>query len=205
MADEVLIVGIGASLVFSLLAVLGVLALAREIGILVARAGPQRPMINQEGLNIGEAIADPDLLADPSVNLGPRKWGDALVVFLSPSCLVCRDLTVPIAAFARSYRRDVRVIAVIKPLDGPDLEAMVRPLRQAGVAVTHNERWFERFNVLGTPFATLLDPTNRVRARGTVNTLAQIESLLGLEIRTERRKHRVQSHSVEITEPEGGR
>jgi hypothetical protein len=79
--------------------------------------------------------------------------GDELVVFFSASCRVCRQLAPGVAALAREG-------------------VPVRVVEEA-----EEEDAFERWNVPGTPFAVhLVDGT--VAAKGTVNTLEEVDGLL---------------------------
>ena len=83
------------------------------------------------------------------------RHGPELVVFSSPGCRLCRQLASGVAALAREGL-PVRVVQ-------EDEEADV----------------FERWNVPGTPFVVhVVD--GQVAAKGTVNTLEEIDELLAV-------------------------
>lgn len=84
---------------------------------------------------------------------GLRRAGSELVVFSSPSCRLCRQLAPGVSALARGG-------LAVRVVDESEEEAA-----------------FARWNVPGTPFAVhLVDGV--VAAKGTVNTLEELEDLL---------------------------
>jgi len=95
----------------------------------------------------------PDVGAPAPALEGLQLRGAELVAFFSPGCRLCRQLAPGVAALARQGLA-VRV-----------------------VEETEDELAFERWNVPGTPFvAHLVDGV--VAAKGTVNTLEEVEELL---------------------------
>jgi hypothetical protein len=136
-------------------AVLGVavLALAREVGMLRLAVGPQGALeVEGEGPPLG---SDSGLAA----HLDPRVTGDegalALAVFTSEGCGMCRRLAPGIRALARHPH--VSLLELDEVAD-------------AG-------HW-RRLGVPGSPYALALDGAGRVLAKGTFNSLAQLESVL---------------------------
>jgi uncharacterized membrane protein YphA (DoxX/SURF4 family) len=139
------------------LVALGVLAAAVAVLALLVLA-----LYRQVGvltLRLGPRV--PLELADEGPDLGEpapaleglQRRGAELVAFFSPGCRVCRQLAPGVAALAR-HGLAVRV-----------------------VEETEDELAFERWNVPGTPFVVhLVDGV--VAAKGTVNTLEEVEELL---------------------------
>ena len=131
-----------------------VVALARQVGTLHLRLGPRGALeIDTEGPALGDALPSVEAHAD---NGAPLVLGGAgarrLVLFSSPTCIVCREVAPAVPAAARA--------ADLLPQIVHDPEA---------------ERTFE---VPGTPFLLVLDELGIVRAKGTVNTLEQVEGLV---------------------------
>jgi hypothetical protein len=131
-----------------------VVALARQVGTLHLRLGPRGALeIDTEGPALGDLVpsfdargADggPIVLGGP----GPRR----LILFSSPTCIVCREV-------------------------GPAIPAAA----QAGgmlAQVVHDTEAERTFDVPGTPFVLVLDELGVVRAKGTVNNLEQVEGLV---------------------------
>jgi hypothetical protein len=149
--DQWLGLGLGAALIGCAGLAVAVLALAREVGMLRLRLGPDSALeIPEEGPELGarspliEAIAP-----GPDADL-------ALAVFVSEGCRVCQALEPAIASLAREPQ-----LAVTTFDEGQDGEA-----------------WREA-RVPGSPFAIALDLDGTVLAKGTFNNLAQLESVLG--------------------------
>jgi len=145
-----------------ILAALGVLAVAvAALGLLVLALYRQvgvltlrlGPRVALELAEEGPAVGEP---APELEGLGRR--GTELVAFFSPNCRLCRQLAPGIAALAREGLA-VRV-----------------------VDENEEENSFERWNVPGTPFAVhVVD--GRVAAKGTVNTLEELDGLLAVGTR----------------------
>ena len=123
-----------------------VAALARQVGVLHLRLGPGLPLeLPAEGPPVGEAAPPLD---------GLPASGEALVVFGSDACPLCRRLEPGLRALAA---------------DGLPVR-LVDEVREAGAIA--------RWNVPGLPFAVHV-VGGIVTAKGTVNSLEQVESLLG--------------------------
>lgn len=131
-----------------------VVALARQVGTLHLRLGPRGALeIDSEGPALGEALPAVEARATDGTSLvlgGPG--GRRLVLFSSPTCIVCREVAPAVPAAAGA--------ADLVPQIVHDPEA---------------ERAFE---VPGTPFVLVLDEMGIVRAKGTVNNLEQVEGLV---------------------------
>jgi hypothetical protein len=131
-----------------------VIALARQVGTLHLRLGPRGALeIDTEGPSLGEALPPVDARdADgASIVLGGA-GSKRLILFSSPTCMVCREVApaVPAAATAADLLPQI--------VHDPDAERM--------------------FEVPGTPFILVLDELGIVRAKGTVNNLEQVEGLV---------------------------
>ena len=131
-----------------------VVALARQVGTLHLRLGPRGALeIDTEGPALGEAMPSIDARAADGTTValgGPGRR--RLVLFSSPTCMVCREVAPAVPAAAGA--------ADLLPQIVHDADA---------------ERAFE---VPGTPFVLVLDEMGVVRAKGTVNTLEQVEGLV---------------------------
>jgi hypothetical protein len=131
-----------------------VVALARQVGTLHLRLGPRGALeIDTEGPAVGEAPPAVEARAadGTSLVLGGQ-GGRRLVLFSSPTCTVCREVAPAVPAAARAA----------------DLLAQV----------VHDPAAERAFEVPGTPFLLVFDEMGIVRAKGTVNTLEQVEGLV---------------------------
>jgi hypothetical protein len=148
--DTWLAIGLGVALVAVAALGVAVLALAREIGMLRLAIGPQSALdIPEEGPPLG---SDSGL----ATHVDPRPGAIlALAVFTSDGCRLCRALRPAVEALGRDPH-----VALVE-LD----------------EVRHAEHW-ERLGVPGSPYAVAMDPAGVVLAKGTFNSLAQLESVL---------------------------
>ena len=150
-ADAWLAIGLGVALVAAVVLAVVVLALAREVGMLRLALGPQSALeVPEEGPPLG---SDSGLAAyrDPRADASVL----GLAVFTSEGCRLCQSLEPAVA----SLGRDPHVTLVT--LD----------------EVRDAEHW-QRLGVPGSPYAVALDETGRVLAKGTFNSLPQLESVL---------------------------
>jgi hypothetical protein len=149
-AEGWLVLGLIAA--FGAIAVLAVavLALAREVGLLRLRLGPESALeVAEEGPPLGTRVRLQE-------RFGGRERADlALAIFSSDGCRLCRSLEPVIAAFARNPLVAVEVFDELRDAD------VWRELR-----------------VPGSPFAVAIDRHGAVRAKGTFNSYGQLESIL---------------------------
>ncbi len=148
--DEWLGLGLIAALIACAGLAIAVLALAREVGMLRLRLGPEGALeIAEEGPPLGSETALIERFElDPEAKL-------ALAVFVAESCHVCRALEPSIEVLASDP-----LVAV----------ESFEEEREAGA--------WDELRVPGSPFAIALDREGTVLAKGTFNNLAQLESVL---------------------------
>jgi hypothetical protein len=160
-AEAWLAAGLGVALVAIAGLVVAVLALAREVGMLRLAIGPQSALeVPDEGPPVG---ADTGLAS----HLDPRSDATVLglAVFTSEGCHLCRQLEPAI----RSLGRDPHVdLLVFDEVDDAEI--------------------WDRLDVPGSPYAVALDSRGRVLAKGTFNSLPQLESVLATGERRRRER-----------------
>lgn len=149
--DEWLGIGLAAALLGCAALAVVMLALAREVGMLRLRLGPEGALeIAEEGPRLGSRTNVVERFQfEPETSL-------ALAVFVSDGCHVCRSLEPAISALANDP-----IVAV------ETFEEQVE-----------TEVWSE-LEIPGSPFAVALDSEGTVLAKGTFNNLVQLESVLG--------------------------
>jgi hypothetical protein len=128
---------------------LAVVALLRQIGVLHARLAPMGVHFAGEGPEPGTPAPLPEVFPYGAAPL-------TLVVFTSPTCVVCAALRPSFTALQRGYA---------------DL---------AVTEVDHHDRApvFRAFQVSSTPYVVAVDRTGVVRGRGVANSLEQLEELV---------------------------
>ncbi len=149
--DEWLGIGLVAALLGCVGLAVVVMALAREVGMLRLRIGPEGALeIAEEGPQLGSRTSVVGRFEfEPEASL-------ALAVFVSDGCHVCRSLEPSISTLAND-----------------PMVAVQRFEEEVETAV-----WSE-LEIPGSPFAVALDREGTVLAKGTFNNLVQLESVLG--------------------------
>jgi hypothetical protein len=163
--DQWLGLGLGAALVVSAGLAVAVLALAREVGMLRMQVGPQSALeIAEEGPELGGRSA----LAE---RFEPAAGATlALAVFVSEGCHICHTL-----------------LPSIQSLDNHPLVAL-----KVFEEDEDRDAWRE-LHVPGSPYAVAFDLDGTVLAKGTFNSLPQLESVLAT---AERRRGRIEQEVV---------
>jgi methylamine dehydrogenase accessory protein MauD len=157
-----------------------VLALLRQIGILHERVAPAGALLGREGPRPGERAAPLELedLSGHRIAIGGREpsGADTLLLFVSPSCPVCKALL----AAARSLRdAEDGALRLVLASDGPRAEhaafASAQGLERESYVLSTELGLL--YQVGRLPHAVLLDAEGVVRARGLVNSREHLESL----------------------------
>jgi methylamine dehydrogenase accessory protein MauD len=160
-----------------------VFALMRQIGVLHERVFPAGALMTGRGPQVGEQTPVTDLVAfdDSRIELGDGT-SSTLLLFVSPSCPVCKTL-LPIVNSVARYEARNHPLQVILASDGDSYEDRRQHLE---LISTHNlaknryvisQRLGLAFVVEKLPFATLIDKAGVIRAKGLVNSREHLESL----------------------------
>ena len=147
-------------------------ALARQVGALHLRLGPRGALeMDTEGPPLDEPAPSRRALDVGGRPLTIGGDGAQLLLFVSPSCPICREVLPSIRAVAQQGR-----LAPIVVVD--DTEVTDIPDKAGGAPTIAGPEIAEAFGVPGTPYTIILDASGIVRAKGTVNNLEQMEGLV---------------------------
>ena len=164
--------------VLALIAV--VFALTRQLGVLHERISPVGALMLNRGLAVGERVPAMDVAAlDGAVlHLGaPRVDGKStLLLFVSPTCPVCKSL-LPIVKASGRQERDWLDIVLASDGTPEEHRAYVQSNELANVPYVISAPLGMTYQVSRLPFAALLDEGGVLRARGLVNSREHLESL----------------------------
>jgi methylamine dehydrogenase accessory protein MauD len=165
-------------LVLALCAV--VLALVRQLGVLHERIAPAGALMLNKGLKVGEAapqVQVTDLNGQAHAVGAARADGrSTLLLFVSPTCPVCKSL---LPAVKSSGREERGWLDVILASDG-DLGEQREFVRAQGLERSPyvvSAALGLAYQVSRLPFAALIDEQGVLRARGLVNSREHLESL----------------------------
>jgi methylamine dehydrogenase accessory protein MauD len=156
-----------------------VFGLARQVGILHERVAPMGAMTSDRGPAVGEMA--PQLsattLAGAPVVIGgaSSQVRSRLLLFVSPTCPVCKKL-LPIArSFSAAERLDIVLVG-----DGAvaEQQAMVTKFGLGKLTYVNSPQVGIAFHVGKLPYAILIDAEGVIRAKGLVNSREHLESLI---------------------------
>lgn len=164
--------------VLCLLAV--VLALTRQLGVLHERIAPVGALMLNRGLAVGELAPTIDVvdLHGANVRVGaPRTDGKStLLLFVSPTCPVCKAL-LPIVKSSGRDERDWLDIILASDGSIDEHRDYIRANGLGGIPYVLSAPLGMTFQVSRLPFAALLDEAGVLRARGLINSREHLESL----------------------------
>jgi methylamine dehydrogenase accessory protein MauD len=157
-----------------------VLALARQVGVLHERVAPAGALMPTTGPKVGERTQPATYrdLGGTEVSVGgPSADGRAtLVLWVSPTCPVCKALVPTALSMAQAER-----LRLVFASDGDKLEqhqAYVRDLRIDGYPYVVSQAFGISYAVSKLPFAVLIGADGVLKSKGLVNTREHLESLV---------------------------
>jgi methylamine dehydrogenase accessory protein MauD len=157
-----------------------VLALARQVGLLHQRLGPGGALALAGGPQPGEPAPALEVedWSGRRLAIGGRDAAgrSLLLVFVAPSCPVCRSLLPAL----RSLAKRERALRVVLASDGPraEHEAFVREHALAEFGYVLSQPLGLAYRVPRLPWAALVDAEGVLRSQGLVNSREHLESLL---------------------------
>jgi methylamine dehydrogenase accessory protein MauD len=159
-----------------------VLALARQVGILHERVAPAGALMPTSGPKVGEmtkALNLTDLGGNEVIIGGANPQGEAtFVLFISPTCPVCKSLVPTAKSLARREGKRMRLVFAS---DGDKIEqhqAYARDLDLGNYHYVISEGLGMAYEVSKLPFALLLGGDGTLHSKGLVNTREHLESLV---------------------------
>jgi methylamine dehydrogenase accessory protein MauD len=156
------------------------LAVIRQLGVLHERIAPVGALMLAKGVKIGESapqIAVQDIEGGSLTVGAPRSDGRAtLVMFVSPTCPVCKTL-LPVLKSSLASERDWLDILLASDGDPESQRAFVLSNRLGSFPYIVSAPLGVSYQVSRLPFAALIVAQGVLRARGIINTREHLESL----------------------------
>jgi methylamine dehydrogenase accessory protein MauD len=157
-----------------------VLALTRQLGVLHERITPVGALMLNKGLTVGEQAPEMDVVSldGGHMKVGtPRPDGKStLLLFVSPTCPVCKSL-LPVVKSSGKDERDWLNVILASDGDPNEQREFVRANGLGGIPYVVSAPLGMTYQVSRLPFAALLDEAGVLRARGLVNSREHLESL----------------------------
>ena len=156
-----------------------VLALARQVGVLHMRVAPAGALTTSAGPAVGSAAAaiPATTLEGATTTVGGHLHGVPLrlLMFVSPSCPLCKNL-IPMA---KSFARDERVqLVFIGDDDAASQREMIAQHGLAGYQFINGPEVGQAYEVAKLPYAVLMDEHGTILSKGLVNSREHLESLV---------------------------
>ena len=156
-----------------------VFALARQVGVLSQRVAPAGALTPTTGPKVGELTdaLEVDDLAGSRITIGGTASERAvLVLFISPTCPVCKALLPAAKSLART--EDLHLVFASDGFEPPRHRAFASDAGIGGYPYVISQELGLRYGVSRLPFAVLIGADGVLRGRGLVNTREHLESLL---------------------------
>ena len=162
-----------------LAALVGLFALARQIGVLYERVAPMGALMMDTGPKVGEAspVFDlPALVGHTRVTIGRPGDKSTLLFFLSPTCPVCKKL-LPILRSVNNTEKDWLRVILTSDGEQPEHLAFYEKADLKEFPYVLSSEPGIAYRVAKLHYAVLLNEHGRVVAKGLVNSREQLESL----------------------------
>jgi hypothetical protein len=142
---------------------MALVATLRHLGSIMLRVGPDTYGDVEEGPQVGTIV-------DPSVVAGP-----GLVLFVSQTCSLCKPLVARLPSIRRSFPL-VTIVAAAIGEPGPQKDRFAESLGRG--ARSDLDGLYQSWAVPGTPFGVAVGRDGVIAARGVVNSVSQLETLI---------------------------
>ena len=156
-----------------------VLALARQVGVLNDRVAPAGALTPTGGPKVGEStkeIGTTDLEGNAITIGGVGTASTTLILFISPTCPVCKTLVPTAISLSRHEKIDL-----IFASDGGAIsehQTYAKDLALDDFRYVLSESLGIHYGVSKLPFALLIDRHGELAGKGLVNTREHLESLI---------------------------
>ncbi len=185
MVDALVISNIVLWIVVAILALL-VFALTRQIGILHERVAPAGALQPINGPRVGELTTAMDFKSvdGSDITVGGEHTDGlvSFVLFISPTCPVCKSLVPTAQSLVNSEKRRMRLVFAS---DGAESESDIQrhrdyvdELKISAYPYVISQELGMYYQVSKLPFALLIGADGTLKSKGLVNTREHMESLI---------------------------
>jgi methylamine dehydrogenase accessory protein MauD len=154
-----------------------VVALARQIGVILRRVGPSPARIVNYGPKIGDIAPRLDATS-LTVPFGTAKGKMSLLVFVATSCSACDDLLPAVKRIWKTERKNIETIIISLNNDKSKNQLFIERHGIEDIPFIASRDLAIQYQVLSPPYGIVIDESNILRAKGIVNNIDHLESLL---------------------------
>lgn len=157
-----------------------VIALARQIGILHTRLAPAGALMTSAGPKVGELAPTLSLesITEPQLAVGGTQDAAQLILFVSPTCPICKTLVPTAKSLARSEKRRLRLAFASDGGERPQHDQYVKDMQLSDYPYVVSLELGMKFEVGKLPYAVLIGADGILRSKGLVNSREHLESLV---------------------------
>lgn len=159
-----------------------VLALARQVGVLHERVAPAGALMPTSGPKVGElteAMSLSDIRGQALTIGGSNPDGlHTLVMFVSPTCPVCKSLVPTAKSLAGTEKNRMRLVFASDGDNTEQHQAYARDLKLDKYPYVLSQKLGMGYEVSKLPFAVLIGADGTLQSKGLVNTREHLESLI---------------------------
>ena len=157
-----------------------VIALARQIGILHTRLAPAGALMTSAGPKVGELAPamTVDSLTGDALSIGGPQDAARLILFVSPTCPICKSLVPTAKSLAHSEKRKLTLAFASDGGDQAQHEQYIRDLKLDAYPYVVSLELGMKFEVGKLPYAVLIGADGVLRSKGLVNSREHLESLV---------------------------
>lgn len=159
---------------------LAVVVLARQIGVILRRVGtPSARMVNY-GPKVGDVVPELNAmsLTGQEVSLGGGRGKKSLLVFVATACSTCDALAPSVKRIWKSEKKNVDTIIISLNNDELKNLSFVEKHGLQDIPFVASRELAVRYQVFSPPYGLVIDESNVLRAKGIVNNIDHLESLL---------------------------
>jgi methylamine dehydrogenase accessory protein MauD len=159
------------------------IALARQIGLIHERLGPAGARTMNPGPSIGTlapAFDTQDFLGR-QVTVGVEQGKRTLLLFISTGCSICETILPSLKATARTEKDNLEVILVAPKSDVSHINEYIKANELSSIPLIVSDELAEAYKISMAPYGVIVNRSGEVRAKGLINNLAHLESLLNAE------------------------
>ena len=159
---------------------LAVFVLARQVGLLHRRLAPSGARMENAGPEIGESAPELKMidLQGREFSLGSTRGKQTLIVFISVTCPSCVKLTPALRSIWKSERDYLEVLLVSLSSGEEKNRDFVERHKLNGIPYVVSTEVGSQYKILAPPYGVLIDEHRVIRAKGVINHLEHLESLL---------------------------
>lgn len=157
-----------------------VVLLARQLGLIYRRLGAAPARMENDGPVVGELAPEVHVqtLEGKEATIGGIDHTKTLLVFLSVGCPSCNRLAPAIRSVWKRECNEVETLIVSLSNNETAVRDFLNRNNLHDVPCVISNDLVQQYNINSPPYGVLLDENGVVRAKGVVNNLDHIESLL---------------------------